>query len=83
MIVRVMVEMNVEVNDPVFEELRDIHQRVPLEWGCDEQYDRAVKVIEAETGVLFYGKGEDDPYHHAPRIIEVVDTATDTTILEG
>lgn len=83
MIVRVMIEMNVEVNDPVFEELREIHQRLPIESGSEEQYDRAVKVIEAETGVLFYGKDEDDPYHHAPRIVEVVDTATDTTILEG
>ena len=83
MIVRVMIEMNVEVNDPVFEELREIHQRLPLEFGCDEQYKRAVKVIEAETGVLFYGEDGDNPYHRAPRIVEVVDTATDTTILES
>ena len=83
MIVRVMIEMNVEVNDPVFEELREIHQRLPLEFGCDEQYERATKVIEAETGVLFYGEDGDNPYHHAPRIVEVVDTATDTTILES
>ena len=28
MIVRVMLEMNVEVNDPVFEELRKVHSKV-------------------------------------------------------
>ena len=83
MIVRVMVEMNVEVNDPVFEELRKIHQRTPLQWGCEEQYNKAVKIIEAETGMLFYNGREDSPYHRAPRIVEVVDTATDTIILEG
>lgn len=83
MIVRVMIEMNVEVNDPVFEELREIHQRLPIESGCDEQYERAVNIVETETGVLFYGREGDDLYHHTPRIVEVVDTATDTTILEA
>lgn len=78
-----MIEMNVEINDPVFEELRKIHQRTPLEWGHEEQYDKAVKIIEAETGVLFYGEEGDNPYHHAPRIVGVVDTATDTIILES
>lgn len=83
MLVRVMIEMNVEVNDPVFEELRKIHQRTPLQWGCEEQYDKAVKIIEAETGMLFYDGARDNFYHRAPRIVEVVDAATDTTILEG
>lgn len=83
MIVRVMVEMNVEVNDPVFEELRKIHQRTPRQWGNEEQYSKAVKIIEAETGILLYNRGRDNSYHRAPRIVEVVDTATDTTILES
>lgn len=83
MIVRVMVEMNVEVNDPVFEELRKIRQRTLQQWGSEEQYDKAVKIIEAETGILLYSRGRDNSYHRAPRIVEVVDTATDTTILES
>jgi hypothetical protein len=82
MLVRVLIEMNVEVNDPVLEELREIHQRLPMECGCDEQYDRAVKAVEAETGILFYGEIGDGPYHRDPRIVEVRDTATDTLILE-
>lgn len=82
MIVRVLIEMNVEVNDPVFEELREIHQRLPVECGCDEQYERAIKAIEAETGVLFYSEDGDDFDHRSPRIVEVTDTSTNTIILE-
>ncbi len=83
MIVRVMVEMNVEVNDPAFEELREIHQRVPLECGSDEQYERAVSVIERATGIKFYDSAYDESEHSTPRIVEVVDSATDTLILEA
>lgn len=81
MIVRVMIEMNVEVNDPVFEELRAIHAEVKC--GTAEQYDHAIDVIEDATGYKFYDNAKDEPDHTPVRIICVTDTATEIDILEG
>jgi hypothetical protein len=81
MIVRVMLEMNVEVNDPVFEELRKVHSKV--ECGTAEQYDRAIDVIENATGYKFYDDAKDESNHAPIRITCVTDTATEIDILEG
>lgn len=81
MIARVILEMNVEVNDPVFEELRKVHSEVKC--GTDEQYDHAINVIESATGYKFYDNAKDESDHAPVRIICVTDTATEVDILEG
>ena len=81
MIARVILEMNVEVNDPVFEELRKVHSEVKC--GTAEQYDHAIDVIENATGYKFYDNAKDESNHAPVRIICVTDTATEIDILEG
>lgn len=79
----VEVGMYVEVNEPVFEDLRRIHTSDVNACGTDEQYDEAIAAIERKIGVLFYDPKRDEAEHSSPRILYVADAEKFEPILEA
>lgn len=79
----VEVGMYVEVDEPVFEDLRRIHMSDVNACGTDEQYDEAIAAIERKVGVLFYDPERDEIEHTSPRILRVEDAEMFEPILEA
>ena len=79
----VEVGMYVDVEEPVFEDLRRIHTSDANAQGTDAQYDEAVAAIERKVGVLFYDPERDEAEHSSPRILYVADAEKFEPILEA
>lgn len=80
----VEIGMYVEVDEPVFEDLLNIHMSDVNALGTDEQYAEAVAAIERKVGVLFYDpEREGELEHTSPRILRVEDAEMFEPILES
>ena len=51
------IHVNLDVNDPSFEELYKVHKESVYKSAGEEVYEKAVKVIEEKLGLPF---GDDD-----------------------
>ena len=82
---RIQITVNAEVNDKVFEELAELHERREYTVGTQEQYDKAIKIVEGIVGCPFYTQ---EMIHGSKPYISFVTTdydlecGFDTVILE-
>jgi hypothetical protein len=77
---RIFITVEALVEDKVFEELKELHGRPDWSVGTEEQYEKAIKIVEETIGLPFYAnqKTEDlgKPYFSA------IDTLDNISLLE-
>lgn len=81
MLVCVNVNRFMEIDDPVFQELHDLHEKNAD--GTPEQYEKAISVIEEATGVKFFDFERDGIENTELRITNVYEADDYVPILEA
>lgn len=72
-----------EVNDPIFEKLRNIHSSSEDGVGAPEDYDKAIRIVEDVTGLPFYNFEKRTENSSKGAIIGVYDAEDECVILES
>lgn len=77
---RIFITVEALVNDKVFEELKELHSQSDLKIGTEEQYEKAIGIVEKTIGLPFYANQKEEdmgkPYFSA------VETIDDISLLE-
>ena len=81
MLVCVNVSRFMEIDDPVFQELHDLHEKNTD--GTPEQYEKAISAIEEATGIKFFDFGRDGIENTEFRITNVYEANDYVPILEA
>ena len=75
---KIFITVEARVEDKVFEELKELHGKPDWEVGTEEQYEKAIKIVEEIVGLPFY---TNDVEYGKPCISSVY-TLDDIPILE-